>query len=111
MASFDKCFVFDRFPCFFQGDKFVNDAVNFILFKYSSILSYYSVCYSSLSLLNIHSWPYIFRCENLSCTLFSLPFSIYFDDKIYLVVIITPQWLTYLDIINIFQYVLAPAWF
>ena len=33
---------------------------------------------------------------------FSIPFSLYFDDKMYLVVITTPQWLTYLDIINKF---------
>ena len=42
-----------------------------------------------------------------------------FDDKTYLVVITTPQWLTYLDIINTFimwaqhyvQHVRAPGWY
>ncbi|KAK2147931.1 hypothetical protein NP493_3311g00001 [Ridgeia piscesae] len=34
------------------------------------LLSYSSVCYSSLSLLNIPSCPYIFLCENVFCTLF-----------------------------------------
>ena len=42
--------------------------------RYSSImlLSYSSVCYSSLSLLNIPSCPYIFLCDFFSCTLFFL---------------------------------------
>ena len=33
---------------------------------------------------------------------FSVPFSFYFDDKMYLVMITTSQWLTYIDIINKF---------
>ena len=56
----------------FQGDKFIDDAVNFTL-RYSSILllSYSSVCYSSLSLLNISSCPYIILCGNFFYIVFS----------------------------------------
>ena len=40
--------------------------------------------------------------EMFPVSYFSIPLSFYFDDKIYLVVIVTPQWVIYLDIINTF---------
>ena len=42
------------------------------------------------------------RYINFPVPYFSITFSLYGDDKIYLVVITTPQWLTYLDSINKF---------
>ena len=63
------------------------------------LLSYSSVCYTRLYLLNIPSC----RCFILSEFVpvpFYIPLSVYFDDKIYMVVITTPQSLTYIAIVN-----------
>ena len=30
IVSFDKCFFLDRFPCFFEGNKFIEDTINFL---------------------------------------------------------------------------------
>ena len=69
--------------------------------RYASIiLLSSSVLFQSFLLNIIHVLIY----SSVKCfpeSYFSIPLSFYFDEKIRLVVITTPQWLTCFDIINI----------
>ena len=48
MASFDKCFFFDRFPCFFQGASTMQSISRFTIAQHSVAVLFSSVLFQSI---------------------------------------------------------------
>ena len=99
MASFDKCLFLDRFPVF-EGTSLstVQSISLFKIFKHSVAVLFFRELFQS----NFATYFLMSLYHSLwNCFLYRIFYSalLLLNDNIYLVVIITPQWLTYLDII------------
>ena len=107
MASYDKCFFFDCFPCFFKETHLsTTQSISlFKIFQHSVAVLFFSVLFQSI-FAKYSLKSYIFLSEFFCCTLFFssvLPLLWWYHISGHLhpiIYITTPQWLTYLDIIN-----------